>query len=262
MNKRKSIVFLTLCMLFIVFALGSGESETKRDSVKIDSDGNQETSDSGKGSGSEDKSSIKYEITDTGFQYYTNSIGIVEYFGFVELTNTGTCDIYLDDCTFDLEDNSGHLLQSDSFISNCPSVISPGEKGYFYNGMGATNIDSGVSFDNGVKLVPQMKLKKANGKPAKYPVSDISVREGDYGYIKITGRVENTSGKDINYLYVTIIFQDKNGKVIGFDGTSITDIGAGMKGSFDTTTYFANDNLKLENIANTIVIAEETYYQW
>ena len=44
--------------------------------------------------------------------------------------------------------------------------------------------------------------------------------------------------------------------------TSVTDIGAGMKGSFDTSTMFGNDNLKLENIADTKVIAEATYYQW
>ena len=64
------------------------------------------------------------------------------------------------------------------------------------------------------------------------------------------------------YLYVRIIFYDANGKVIAIDGTSITDIGAGMKGSFDTSTMFGNDNLKLENIAETKVIAEATYLQW
>ena len=91
---------------------------------------------------------------------------------------------------------------------------------------------------------------------------DVSVREGDYGDIKITGRVENTSDEDIGYLYINIIFYDNNGEVIAIDGTSVTDIGAGMKGSFDTSTMFGNDNLKLENIADTKVIAEATYYQW
>ena len=191
MIKRKSILLMALCIVFMVFALGSGSGESTRDSVKVDSD---------------KKSEIKYEISDTGFEYYTNSLDMVEYYGYVELTNTGDCDIYLDDCKFDLEDNEGHLLQSDSFISSCPKVISPGEKGYFYNGVGSTYIDKSISFENGIKLVPQMKLKKATKKPASYPVSDISVSESDFGSIKVTGRVENTSDKAIGYLYLNIIF--------------------------------------------------------
>ena len=262
MIKRKSMAVMALCMVFMAFALGSGSGESTRESVKIDSNGSAEVSSSGKESSTETKAEVKYEITDTNFEYYTNSIGSVEYYGYVELTNTGNCDIYLEKCTFDLEDNDGHLLQSDSYISSCPNVISPGEKGYFYNSIGSTSIDKDVSFDNGVKLVPQMKLSQAKGKPESYPVSDVAVRAGDYGDVKVTGRVENTSDKDISYLYVNIIFYDANGKVIAIDGTSITDIGAGMKGSFDTSTMFGNENLKLENIAETKVIAEGMYMQW
>ena len=247
MIKRKSILLMALCIVFMVFALGSGSGESTRDSVKVDSD---------------KKSEIKYEISDTGFEYYTNSLDMVEYYGYVELTNTGDCDIYLDDCKFDLEDNEGHLLQSDSFISSCPKVISPGEKGYFYNGVGSTYIDKSISFENGIKLVPQMKLKKATKKPASYPVSDISVSESDFGSIKVTGRVENTSDKAIGYLYLNIIFCGSDGKVLAITGTSVTDIGAGMKCSFDTSTLLANDNLKLEDISDTKVIAEESYLQW
>lgn len=263
MIKRKTMAVVALCAVFMAFALGSGSDGSTRDSVKIDSNGSTEAgSSSAKESNSEAKAEIKYEITDTSFEYYTNSIGNVEYYGFVEITNTGNCDIYLDNCTFDLEDNDGHLLQSDSYISSCPNVISPGEKGYFYNSIGSTYIDKGVSFDNGVKLVPQIKLTQAKGKPTSYPVSDVTVRAGDYGDVKVTGRVENTSDKDISYLYVNIIFYDANGKVIAISGTSITDIGAGMKGSFDASTMYGNDNLKLENIANTEVIAEDMYLQF
>ena len=279
MRKKSKVLGLLLCTaLFGVFALGSGSSgESTRDSVSIESDSNKVSESETGATETESKEStevtqsettnnssdkVEYEISDTSFEYYTNSIGSVEYYGYVEILNTGNCDIYLDNCTFDIEDNDGHLLQSDSYVSHCPEVISPGEKGYFYNGLGSNLIDSGVSFDNGVKLVPQMKLTKATGKPASYPVSDVSVREGDFGDIKITGRVENNTEQDIGYIYINILFYNSEGKLLAITGTSLTDIGAGNKGSFDTSTAFANENLKLRDIADTVVIAEAMYMQW
>lgn len=255
------VALFVVTALFILLAIGSGSENSTRDSVTIDSDGNVTTNNDGK-TNENSNSNMKYEITNTGFEYYTNSIGGKEYYGYVELKNTGNCDIYLDDCTFDLEDKEGHLLQSDKYISSCPSVISPGETGYFYNGIGSTSIDSSVNLDNGIRLVPQMKLTQAKSKPVSYPVSDVAVREGSFGYVKVTGRIQNTTDKDVSYVYVHIIFYDKNGKVLAITGTSVTDIGAGMKVSFDTSAMFASDNLKLENIAQTKVIAEDTFYQW
>ena len=272
-KKLKGIIVMLGMVLFAAFALGSGKTESTTDSVTVEPDNNSDdvTTDSEDTNlnteattNVEEKETgdIQYDISDTSFEYYTNSIGSVEYYGYVEITNTGDCDIYLKDCVFDLEDNDGHLLQSDDFISHCPEVISPGEKGYFYNGLGANLIDDGVSFDNGVNLVPQLKLTKATGRPASYTVSDVSVTEGNYGDVKITGRVENNTDEDLSYIYINIIFYDADGKVIAITGTSLTDIAAENKASFDTSTTYANDNLKLENIAETKVIAEETYYQY
>ncbi len=254
---KKCLLVVLLCFVFLFIAIGSGDDDSTHDSVKIDSDGNTDTS--GK-KNDNSQSEVKYEITNTGFNYYTNSIGGLQYFGYVEIKNTGNCDIYLEDCKFDLEDNSGHLLQTDSLVSSCPAVISPGEKGYFFNMLGSSTIDSGVSLDNGVKLVPQMKLTKAKGKPNTYPVSDISVRAGDYGDIKVTGRIDNTSGKDIDYLYVDVFFYNSEGKLIAITGTSITNIGAGMKGSFEAAMY--PNNYKFEDITETKIIAEESYLQF
>lgn len=269
-------VVLCLC-LFAAMALGSGSSNSSRESVTVEADDKKTDQDSGSEEKEEkeddsDQNSetdsdagngeINYEISDTSFQYYENSIGRTEFYGYVEITNTGDTDIFMDDCTFDIEDNDGHLLQSESMISHCPEVISPGEKGYFYNNVGSTQIDEGVSLDNGVKLVPQIKLSPAKGKPHSYPVSDIGVTNGNLNDIKVTGRVENDTDEDISYIYINIIFYDSNGKVLALSGTSLTDIAAGNKGSFDTSTMFGNDNLKLEDIAETKVIAEDTYFQF
>ena len=263
MKKSKVIAVLVAASVFMAFAMGSGSSSSStHDSVTVDANGGSETMVTAEAK-SETTADIEYEISDTNFEYYQNSIGVKEYYGYVEITNTGSCDIYMKDCVFDLEDNNGHLLQSDNFISHCPEVIAPGEKGYFFNGIGSSSFDESISLDNGVKLVPQKNLKKATGKPHAFPVSDVDYRAGDYGDVKVTGRVENDTDKEQGYLSVYIIFRDANDKVIAIDTTTVmSEIGAGMKGSFDSSTIFGNENLKLENIKDVEVICEETYMQF
>ncbi len=207
-------------------------------------------------------SGVSYDEKVIFFDYYTNSIGNVEYYGIVEINNTGKNDIYLSGCTFDIEDNNGHLLQSDDWISTCRDVIGPGEKGYFYNDLGSSQFSDGVNTSNGVNLVPTCSIKAATGKPHSYEVIDTDLKEGTWGYPSITGRVVNDTNKDISYIFINFIFYDKSGKIIGIDGTSIMDIPAGKKGSFDSTIMFGHDDLTLKNIANYEIIAEDDYYQW
>lgn len=208
-----------------------------------------------------EEENFAYELTDSRFSYYTNSIGTVEYYGIIEITNTGSTSIYLDDCTFDLEDNEGHLLQSDDWISSCPDIIAPGEKGYFYNGLGSTKIDSSVSFDNGINLVPNYKLEKATGEIKDFEVSDTDMRIDDYGNIKITGRVTNDTDKD-NSIYLNVIFYNSDGKVLMITGTNVTGLDANTTVSFECTTMFSDDSVNKDDIATYQVIARDSYYQW
>lgn len=205
-----------------------------------------------------------YEVTDTTFHYYQNSIGSYEYYGIVEITNTSDKNLYLDSCVFDLEDDNGHLLQSDNWISNCPSIIKPGEKGYFYNNIGSTYIDENVSFDNGVNLVPNFKVEPAyeSAEIVDYDVSDTEMREDDYGYTKITGRVTNNTSEDDSMCYVEFIFRDASGKVLFIFGTNVMDLTAGSTRSFDASAMFSDDSIKKEDIASYEVIARKYYYQF
>ena len=267
MNTKIRNILIALCVAtfaFMSLASGSSSDEASYTQVVVQQEN------SGDASATEEEivvapqaqSVMQYEITDTRFEYYTNSIGSVEYFGIVEITNTGDTNIYLDDCTFDLEDNDGHLLQSDSFISAAPEIIAPGERGYFYNGLGSNLLNENVSLDNGIVLAPQIRVEEATGEPVDYPVSDVTVSEGNYGYLNVLGRVENTSDEEIGYLYVDIIFYDANGAVLAVTGTSVTNIPAGGMSSFDTTCYYANENVSFSDIAETEVMAREHYYQW
>lgn len=279
MRKIKAFGLVTILIAFAMMFMGSGSStpsSTQTVSVESKADehddstnveavqdtDNNETDEETETEKTTKSDEVLYEITDTNFEYYTNSIGGVEYYGYVEITNTGDNNLYLDKAIFDLEDNDGHLLQSDDFISSAPSVIKPGEKGYFYNGLGSNMIDEGVSTDNGINLVPQITIKQATGEPVRYEVTDTDLREEEYSGLKVTGRVINNTDEDVSYLYLNVIFYDANGKVLGITGTSVSDLAAGNKASFECTTMFANDNLTMDNVADYEIIAEETYMQF
>ncbi|MBQ8121339.1 MAG: hypothetical protein IJ172_11275 [Ruminococcus sp.] len=203
----------------------------------------------------------EYKITDQSFHYYQNSIGNYEYYGIIEITNTGSSNLYLGDCKFNLEDNNGHLLQVDDFVSTCPDIIAPGEKGYYYNGLGSTSISEGVSLANGVKLVPEFEVKVARDAIVDYPVSDTSMTKDEYGGMKIVGRVENTTSEDSSLLYIEALYLDANGKVLAISGVNVTELKANSKTGFEIDSMFMDDTVKPEQIKSFKIIARKMSIQ-
>ena len=270
MNKRKITATMLSALVIASFSLmamasgsdSSGEQEKEKIEVRKNGEEVSGESDQTEPDQTEAKK-MSYEISDTSFNYYTDSIGKVEYYGIVEITNTGECGIFLKDCVFDLEDDNGHLLQSDNIISTCPFVIAPGEKGYFYNMTGF--IDDSVSFDNGIKLVPNITLEEATGADDiyhDYEISDTDIREGSFGRPKVTGRITNDTSADENLARIYIIFYDADGKVLGISATYVTDLTAGSTQSFESEAYFIDDNVNLDSIADYKVVSRPTYYQF
>ena len=202
-----------------------------------------------------------YEITNTHFHYWKNSIGSLSYFAFVEVTNTGTQNLYMDKCIFDFEDNDGHLLKSENFISSCPDIIAPGEKGYFYNSIGSLAFDD-VSLDNGVRFAPDVSVVKATGKPVDYVVSDVSLKAGTLGTPTIAGRVTNNTDKDDSLFYIQAIYYNASGDVIAITGTNLTDFNAGRTMSFEIAGVALPDNVTMDTIASYRVIPRANYFQF
>ena len=266
MKKKLWVRSICTCLVVSVFAgmaMASGSSSTKETgSVTI---GDNETKETTEETTTTVQEKAEYEITHTTFMHNTNSINREEYCGVVEIKNTGSCCIYLKDCTFDLEDDDGHLLQSEKLISKAPDVIAPGECGYFFNN---GHIDEGVSLDNGVNLVPNFVVDVCkDGKDAivDYEVSDLDLRDNDYGMgVKVTGRVTNGTSEDTNSIDVMIIavFYDSNGEILDVGFTYADSMSAGGKASFEISTVFGNEAVSTENIADYKVIARKDYLQF
>ena len=204
---------------------------------------------------------VMYEIVDTQFYTFVNSIGSGEYFFIMEIENTGSCDLYLAECKVDLEDSNGHLLQTGDTMSNCPSIIKPGEKGYFYNGTLEMLIDDNVNVRDVATAVPHIEIEAANGEAIEYPISDLSIAE-ENGYAKVVGRVTNNTSEDDSGVYINVIFYNCDGKVIGITGTNVYDIKAGETKGFDCSSMFMAGELNYSDIADYKIIAQKDYLQW
>lgn len=262
MKRRSFLRTVCSCLVVAVFAgmaMASGSSNSTKETGSVTISDVKETETTTKA-----EVKAEYEITKTTFVHYTNSINKEEYSGIVEIKNTGSTYIYLDDCTFDFEDDEGHLLQSDKMITKGPDIVAPGEYGYFFN---SGYIDDGVSMDNGINLVPSFSVEVAKkGKDAliEYEVSDLDLRDGDYGGLKVTGRVTNNTLEATNSINVMIIavFKDSNGEILDIGFTYAEEMAAGEKTSFEISTIFGNENISTEDVAEYKVYARGTSYNW
>ena len=214
--------------------------------------------DAGGRTGTEEKT--PYTVTDTRFEYYLNTIGQVEYHALVEVKNTGTYPLYLQGAVYDFEDMEGHLVWTDDFISSCPNVISPGEKGWFYNSIGASgtnNIDSSAEY----QFIPTLRIVKSNADPVSYEVSDTSLSTNALGYPAVTGRVRNTTDKADPLVNIHAVFYGNDGKVIGISGITMMDLAPDEQRSFEITGLDLSSSVREEQITDCKVIAGKAHFQ-
>ena len=192
-----------------------------------------------------------YEITDCTTKTWVDSIGSPWIQTIVEISNTGSKNLYLSSGSYDLEDASGSLIASRSMVSAFPNVIAPGEKGYMYE---ETILDQPVEGE--LKAIPRVKIDEATVELIRYNVTDTKLAAGTYGGIKALGRVENTSSESANSTYVVAFLYNADGKCIGQMFTIITDeLAPGDKIGFEMSGMSLPDDVSLETIAEAVYYA-------
>ena len=203
---------------------------------------------------------VKYEVGTPTIGLWTDSIGSNWMKIAIPITNTGTADLYLNDCSVDIESASGQLLQTKSYINGYPEYIKPGETGYYYE-------ETTRSFtETDVKVVPHVEIEKATNDVIRYDVSDITIQENTlYGAklgVKIMGRVENKTSKKGTLVKVAANLFDANGNLLCTCFTYLeNDLAAGSKVGFTMSTYSFRD-FAPEDVASYEVYAYPTQYNW
>lgn len=207
------------------------------------------------------KGNLNYLAKEPIFYTFVNSIGNIEYCFIQEIENTGDCPIYLKGCDLNIEDENGHLIATENFISNCPDIIIPGEIGYFYNSIGSTNLNESAEKVDSIKAVPELNIVKSRSEPIEYEISDTSLTKGTLDTPTVIGRVTNNTEDDDSLLYLNVIFYDSIGNVIAITGVNVQNLTSGSTKGFECP-ILTFENISFEDIENYKVIAQKSYYQF
>lgn len=246
MKREIEILVLVLILVFSLTACRGKELNLPGDvstSTKIESELTSE---------SVEKPNVEVTSTYASATTWTSSIGYVYVQTVVEVENTGTVNVYLDDAAYDLEDINGNLITSQRYVTFFPNVIEPGEKAYLCD---VITLDEYVDSSD-IVVKPRGEAHAARIDRVRYDVTDISIKENKYGYISVLGRIENTSKTEENYVFIVALFFNESGEMIGSDYTSLTEkFSPGEKVGFELNCYSLPDSVTTETIAETVIIA-------
>jgi hypothetical protein len=204
-----------------------------------------------------ESSDSPYATTIAQFHRYTNSSGKNCYSGIVEVTNTSNDNLRLKSGNFNLEDENGSLLATNSATNVCPRIIAPGESGYYaYHGY----LPEGITPDTpqNVNLVPELEIEETEQEPLDYEVTDTKMTK-DGLFTKVIGRCKNTSTKEDHSLFISVEFFDANGQILGITGTNkLMGIKPDEQKTFEVSTVMLPTYISKDQIAGFKVIARQS----
>lgn len=257
---KKTIVLMLVSILVITLcACGISQTQFKGSTTKIPSSDVFENILTEKDSPEEgSEPSVSYEITDSRAKTWTNSIGSVWVQTIIEITNTGTTNLYLSSGSYDLEDASGKLIASQTMVSAFPNVLAPGEKGYMYD---ETTLDKAV--DGELTVLPRVDVEEATVDLIRFPVTDTEISNDTYRGVKMLGRVENTSDEEQSLVYIVAFLYDVNGSCIGQISTILLEnLAVGDKIGFEMSGFSLPDDITAEAVADFVIYAYPMQYQF
>ena len=202
------------------------------------------------------QNTVRYEVGTSEVTQWTDSLSSKWIKVAVPITNTGTTNLYLDDCTIDIESSSGTLLKTMSYVNGYPEYIKPGETGYYYD-------ETTVDFtETNVVAVPNVQVEKATNDVIRYDVTEVTISSDTYNGVKVMGRVQNNTSKKGTMVVVAANLFDSNGKLICNCFTYLeNDLNSGSKVGFSMTP-FAYTKVIPSDVASYEVYAYPTQFNW
>lgn len=184
------------------------------------------------------------EVVSTYSDVWTNSIGVNWILVSHQIKNISESDLYLSSCNFDIEDESGNLIEVLQMVSVYPEVIKPNETATYFT---TTSVSSISDPSKPINIVPHIDYKEAKVDKITYDVTDVQLQSTEYMGIRAIGKVENTSSKDEPLTYVAVTCYDENDIAVAVLFT-ILDTKPGEKIGFEATSSPLPDDFTVEKI--------------
>lgn len=262
--KRKLAIMLCMLMSVGVTACGSSSSSSTQPTPSANEENNAEAdaeeaeAEEPEGESVSSGDSTAWEVGEGKVVTWTDSIGSGWVQIIVPVTNTGTDNLYLSTGTMDLEDETGHLVDSRSMVSVYPDVIQPGETAFYYE---ETTLE--IEENTTLKVVPHVEVSKAKVDCIRYDVSDLTLKDEEYGGIALTGRVENTTEEEGSMVYVTALLYGSGNEPLAQAFTILDkNLAAGDKIGFSASTFSVPDSVTMDAVDHYEVFAYPTQFQF
>lgn len=166
---------------------------------------------------------VQYEISDAILCVYeADTFSGYAYDAYVEITNTGSSNIYARDVQFMVQDQEGSRIMIDKNIRTFPAVIEPGQKGYLFNQFG-TELTGVYASDLTLRLVPSFSMMRAEKVPYSYPVDKVTIGYGVSGQ-KMMCQLTNNTPNLVDSIYCVGLTYNTDGRCTGISGTFLTAV--------------------------------------
>lgn len=187
---------------------------------------------------------VEYKIISEQTRFYKSQYGDYKWEALVEIKNTGKTTISFGINNFDLENETGKIIETGSFWSS--RDLLPGEKTV----LGAIITIPDEYANTKIVFKPRWDIYVTDEKQARLEISDVEFRDRE-----IVGRVTNPNNKDQPNIYIHVYLYGDDGKPIGFCKEAIREtIKSGETISFKISTlsnsgYFMVDGFTPDMVA-------------
>ena len=249
--KRILALILALCLLAGLAACGApsdvtepaGPSDTETQQKDTESEQTQAPTDT------EDPTEPvteppagPYEITTCYANAYRNSLGEVWVQAMIAVKNTSEAPLCLDYSTMTVH-VSEEETQELSYVLAFPSIIAPGEVGYYYE-------ESPLDYEaNGeLDLTADLVITETTETPERYSVSGVTISDSPYGGLSISGTVIDDGAQEGKLIYIAVVLFDETDKPVAVCYTIHTETGASAD-RFELISFMLPERVTASSVA-------------
>ena len=187
-----------------------------------------------------------FEVIDSNITLWKDSGDTIWGKLIVEVKNTSKAVVHLKADDFDLADQSGKIAETMQMVSVYPEIIQPGETAVYYS---QTEMKK-ISDENlHLKIIDHITPVESKNQQVLFPVTDVKLTDIKDGGIKATGKIENNTTEEQDFVYAAVICRDSKGKALTVLLTILEKpLEANGKADFEASSYSLPKEITADNI--------------
>ena len=155
--------------------------------------------------------------------------------------------------TFTIRDESGGIVESESFYVAAPRFLGPGQTGYL---LGESFGDEHPQSDY-VEVEADAYYDEAHEPEVVLTVENADVRRQSYGGLEVTGEIRNPGAFRVDSAELAALFVGHDGELLGFGWTFVDNIEPNDTRAFELTT---SADLRIADIGETLYFASDNAF--